>query len=458
MRAIGFKNFRRFKEMEPLQLGGVNMFVGGNNAGKSTVVKGLLLLLDFLKNSKSSYNETPKFRFDGNESHDVNIDTFKRALCWYTEEKEIAFTASLGNFDLEVCLFSSKDDEKEDVSYADVKYIKIADSCTNITLDFQFTEESGNSGVKIITPKLEYFTEYHKDILSDDLPDVVSYLSDLTNPIYADTPKDKIRQHLLKQYGPQLQELRDRFKKTISRIHLEYIYSHDASQKVLYNKKDGNDYVSKSIHEFYNQRITSKSRVGKDVVCRWLKILCDVDDYRVKSIQGEAYQFELKAGGKWVNLADMGRGFIQIATLVVRIASIIKKYETDNFLRNMSYDREEPIVIVEEPEQNLHPALQSQLAEMFYDVYDRFGIRFIIETHSEYLVRETQIQVARLNCKDESELASRNPFVVYYFPESGNPYNMGYSPKGSFINNFGTGFFDKATLLQFELMKEGKGK
>ena len=451
MRAIGFKNFRRFKGMEPITLGGVNMFVGGNNAGKSTVVKGLLLLLDFLKNSKSSYNETPKFRFDGNESHDVNIDTFKRALCWYTEEKEIAFTASLGNFDLEVCLFSSKDDEKEDVSYADVKYIKIADSCTNITLDFQFTEESGNSGVKIITPKLEYFTEYHKDILSDDLPDVVSYLSDLTNPIYADTPKDKTRQHLLKQYGSQLQEIRDRFKKTISRIHLEYIYSHDASQKVLYNKKDGNDYVSKSIHEFYNQRITSKSRVGKDVVCRWL-------DYRIKSIQGEAYQFELKTGGKWVNLADMGRGSIQIVTLVVRIASIIKKYEKDNFMRNMSDDWLEPIVLVEEPEQNLHPALQSKLTELFYDVFSRYGIRFIIETHSEYMVRETQIQVAKLDCKNESELESRNPFAVYYFPEYGNPYSMGYTPKGSFLNNFDTGFFDKATLLQFELMKVGKGK
>lgn len=438
------------------------MFVGGNNAGKSTVVKGLLLLLDFLKNSKSSYNETPKFRFDGNESHDVNIDTFKRALCWYTEEKEITFTASLGNFDLEVCIYSPKDVEKEEVAYADVKYFKITDKCTDIILDFQFTEDSSDSGVTIITPKFEYHTEYHKDILSDDLPDVISYLSDLTNPIYADTKEDKTRQHLLKQYGSQLQELIDRFKKTIGRIHLEYIYSHDASQKVLYNKKDGNDYVSKSIHEFYNQRITSKSRVGKDIVCRWLKILCDVDDYRVKSIQGEAYQFELKAGGKWVNLADMGRGSIQIVTLVVRIASIIKKYEKDNFLRNMSPDWLEPIVLVEEPEQNLHPALQSKLTEMFYVVFSRYGIRFIIETHSEYMVRKSQVIVAEHKYSDDVELSEKCPFKTYYFPQDNNPYDLQYTTSGHFKQSFGTGFLDEAgksaliiSKIERERRKEG---
>ena len=456
MRAIGFKNFRRFKEMEPLQLGGVNMFVGGNNAGKSTVVKGLLLLLDFLKNSKSSYNETPKFRFDGNESHDVNIDTFKRALCWYTEEKEIAFTASLGNFDLEVCLFSPIDVEKEDVSYADVKCIKITDSCTNITLDFRFTEDSENSGVTITAPKSEYHFPFQKDIWSDDLSDVVSYISGLTNPynggsVIDTAEEEKVRNNLINRHGTQLQELRDRFKKTISRIHLEYIYSHDASQKVLYNKKDGNDYVSKSIHEFYNQRITSKSRVGKDVVCRWLKILCDVDDYRVKSIQGEAYQFELKTGGKWVNLADMGRGFIQIATLVVRVASIIKKYEIDNFLRNMSDDWLEPIALVEEPEQNLHPALQSKLTELFYDVFSRYGIRFIIETHSEYMVRKSQVIVKeKIEGKDFS--IENNPFNVYFFDSEEGPYQMEYRPDGNFSNEFGTGFFDEANKLLYDIL------
>lgn len=463
MKSIGFKNFRRFQEMNSISLGGINMFVGGNNAGKSTVVKGLLLLVDFLKNSRTSFSENPKFRFDGPESHDVNIDTFRRALCWNTDEKEISFTSVVDDFEIEVCIYSPKEASKEDVAYADVKYFKVFDKETGISLDFQFAGVEKQYEVTVTTPKRSYILNPQKDFWSDNLPDVVSYLSGLTSPYYGsfaivDKNDDKTRNDLMKSYESQLHDIIDRFKKAISKIHIEYIYSHDAGQRILYNKKDENDYVSKSIHEFYNQRITSKSPLGKELVCKWLRKFCKVDDYKITNIQGEAYQFELKSEGKWVNLADMGRGAIQVVTLLVRVASIIKKYQKDDALINLLDNSEAPIVLVEEPEQNLHPDLQCELTELFYEVYQNYGIRFIIETHSEYLVRETQIQVAKLNCEHESALASKNPFEVYYFPESGNPYNMGYSLKGSFINNFGSGFFDKATLLQFELMKAGKGE
>lgn len=296
MEAIGFKNFRRFKEMEPITLGGVNIFVGGNNAGKSTVVKGLLLLLDFLKNSKTSFNELPKFRFDGPESHDVNIDTFRRALCWDANEQEIVFKATLYGMNIEVCIFSPQDVKKEDVAYADVKYFKLTDSINDITIDYQFTEADENYGVTVTTSKRIYSISYQKDFCSEGLPDIVNYLSGLTSPTYssislADKNEKIARDEMLNLYGDKLNEIKDRFTRAISRIHLEYIYSHDASQKVLYNKKDENDYVSRSIHEFYNQRIISKSRLGKDVVCRWMKRLCNIEDYRITNIQGEAYQF-----------------------------------------------------------------------------------------------------------------------------------------------------------------------
>ena len=461
MKSIGFNNFRRFKEMNPIELGGVNMFVGGNNAGKSTVVKGMLLLFDFLKNSRTSFNENPKFRFDGPDSHDVNIDTFRRALCWDTDEKEITFTSILDDFEIIVCIYSAKDVKKEDVAYADVKYFKVYDRESNINLDFQFTESNDNYGVTVTTPKRSYKIKHQKDFWSDSLPDVVSYISGLTNPYYGsygivDKNDDESRNDLMKSYDSQLHDIKDRFMKAISKIQIEYIYSHDAGQRILYNKKDENDYVSKSIHEFYNQRITSKSLVGKDFVCKWLLKFCDVSDYRITNIQGEAYQFELKKDGKWVNLADMGRGAIQIVTLLVRIASIIKKYDRDNSHRSIMDTPQVPIVLVEEPEQNMHPSWQSILTEMFYDVYNSYGVRFIIETHSEYLIRKTQVLVANKNYEGEKVMMENNPFKVYFFESDPmkKPRNMEYEISGAFKEKFGPGFFDEASKSDMTIIRK----
>ena len=470
MKSIGFKNFRRFQEMNSISLGGINMFVGGNNAGKSTVVKGMLLLIDFLKNSRTPYSEYPKFRFDGPESHDVNIDTFRRAKCWNTDENEITFTTVLDDIEIGVCIYSPKDESKEDVAYADVKYYKVFDKETGISLDFQFTGAGEQYGVTVTTPKRSYSLKLQKDFWSDNIPDVVSYIGGLTNPLYSNNGDDdkndeKNRNGLMKSYDSQLHDIKERFLKAIYKIQIEYIYSHDAGQRVLYNIKDENDYVSKSIHEFYNQRITSKAPLGKRFVCKWLKEFCKVDDYRITNIQGEAYQFELKTGGKWVNLADMGRGTIQVVTLLVRIASIIKKYERDSSVNYLLSEPKVPIVLVEEPEQNLHPALQSQLTELFYDVYKTYGIRFIIETHSEYLIRKTQVLVANEDYEDEKALMENNPFKVYFFePDSTKkPRNMEYEISGAFKEKFGTGFFDEAsksdmTIIrkEYELKKKNK--
>lgn len=42
MKKIGFKNFRRFDEFPTIDFAPITFLVGENNAGKSTVVKGIL--------------------------------------------------------------------------------------------------------------------------------------------------------------------------------------------------------------------------------------------------------------------------------------------------------------------------------------------------------------------------------------------------------------------------------
>ena len=73
MRQIGFKNFRRFENFPALDLAPITIFVGENNAGKSTVVKGILALSDFMN---SGYNNDLDYRFDRDDRSEEEYKTF----------------------------------------------------------------------------------------------------------------------------------------------------------------------------------------------------------------------------------------------------------------------------------------------------------------------------------------------------------------------------------------------
>ena len=168
-------------------------------------------------------------------------------------------------------------------------------------------------------------------------------------------------------------------------------------------------------------------------------------DYRIESVGGEAHIVKIiNKDGSEVHLADKGMGSIQLMILLFRIATKMAE-------AGVTYGKKEvkSLLIIEEPEQNLHPQLQSRLADFFYKLNKDYGFRFIIETHSEYLIRKSQVLVGKGD-KESTDFA--NPFKVIYFPADGlAPYEMIYREDGKFENEFGTGFFDEAANLAFEI-------
>ena len=52
MNKIGFKNFRKFENFPSIDLGNLTYLVGQNNAGKSTMVKAAILVLENLRQKK----------------------------------------------------------------------------------------------------------------------------------------------------------------------------------------------------------------------------------------------------------------------------------------------------------------------------------------------------------------------------------------------------------------------
>ena len=134
MKQIGFKNFRRFENFPAIDLAPITILVGENNAGKSTVVKGILALSDFLngkrrdypfivreesvtKKKKATIEMLNNFKFYFNSSYFAHIGTFKRALCNKTSENDstISFYTSIGPQNITIDVTGDKNSE-EDVS------------------------------------------------------------------------------------------------------------------------------------------------------------------------------------------------------------------------------------------------------------------------------------------------------------------------------------------------------
>jgi hypothetical protein len=241
---------------------------------------------------------------------------------------------------------------------------------------------------------------------------------------------------------------------------IEYLYAHAVTQTVLYSAKDSNDYLSRTIHEFASLS-KSEDDYRKRFITQWMKELRIGDDYEIKSVGGEAHIVKIKnSDGEYVNLADKGMGTIQLMVLLFRLAITLPKKPRNNNRSKKRVHLPYPnalTIIIEEPEQNLHPVLQSKLADLFYELNDKYGLRFIIETHSEYLIRETQVIVGkRFKNMNDSEFEEENPFKVFYFPSDGIPYDMGYTSSGLFREKFGDGFINEAGRLHMTVLKNSK--
>ena len=254
----------------------------------------------------------------------------------------------------------------------------------------------------------------------------------------------------LKQEVDKMRKSKEDLSILLDHINVEYITVHAANQNTIYNTADRNDYIAQTVHEYIRAKITPGSS-AYNFVTEWMKTFDIGSSFKIVPIDGEAYRVQIKdEDGSTVNLADKGMGSIQIMILLLRLATIIWKYSLDNKIPELFI----PTIIIEEPEQNLHPEPQSKLADLFNFLNKKYGCKFIIETHSEYLIRKTQVLVAKEQYEDENALKD-NPFMVYYFDSDNDKkpyYQMEYRTDGNFSNEFGTGFFDEANKLLYDIL------
>jgi predicted ATPase len=181
-----------------------------------------------------------------------------------------------------------------------------------------------------------------------------------------------------------------------------------------------------------------------------LKLLNINGEITVDRVHGRYTTVSLVQNNNKTNILDLGYGYSQVIPILLKILVTTHLHATKKS------EIEDETLIIEEPESNLHPNLQSKLADVFVLANKTFGLKFIIETHSEYLIRKFQY----LTAKNE---INQDDSVIYYFNSDEFVNSLEPKVKHIFINeyggltdSFGPGFFDEATKLQFDLIKLNK--
>ena len=292
--------------------------------------------------------------------------------------------------------------------------------------------------------------------------------------------------------------LRDYFRQIIEEIFVELVpgtLSYSSTTIIypqrMYSLEDNSEFSNTLKSYFDAKRYTEKPAENESVwdrlarknkrkipyesgsfMNKWLKALDIAHHVEIEShadgFGATIRLFEDEDDKKGMLLADKGIGILQVISILLKIETAIVQSQMNDLLNPnktdgfsdgaiellSTYSQLHPITVaLEEPESHLHPKYQSLLADMFLEAYENYGIHFIIETHSEYLIRKAQVLVARAKYEDINELEEENPFKVYYVSTGEKkPYQMEFRTDGKFSNEFGTGFFDEATNQLFEIL------
>lgn len=443
------------------------------------------------------------FRFDGNHIHEVHVDTFGRALNNQSKSNDITFDLGMEGFSIRVLVtgndFNRPDTIIKDVSMEDLKHgitYDINYAASEIEVAFENAPGKINKSKEIkekelveldmlrsqlikassakeaadINEKIEQLIKQGKtdEIFSHlsltlSLSDLANYkgvsgtsvLVDYINALIAygksetsgskrskTYKEEETNKSFIRNNEQALRESALWLSSDLYLKHLEYIYAHAATQKAVFSFEDKNDYTASTIYNFIDKKINDGSE-EYSFVTDWMKKFVIGGDFIINSLQGTAFSVRIfdsaidkkhfLDGDKHigVELADKGMGSNQLMILLWKMATFIRMYKKTPV---------KPTIIIEEPEQNLHPQVQSLLADLFLYLNEKYSFKFIIETHSEYMVRHIQVLAA----KEMKSKESKNPFSVYYLTgDIKTPYyDMGFQKNGKFVKAFGKGFFN----------------
>jgi len=419
-------NFRAFKALD-LPFSKINIFVGPNNSGKSSIISAINLIAQNVRRGRQSFALALNGPY-------ADLGTFHDVINGHKATSKLKIGFQLSNYSYEYQFrYRPKKREIELVKAnveGPVSNYEFSATKDGISQTFKWSKGAVQFATQQVRPRFYGFSLV--------LP-INTFAADQESGTAAEAFHELRRLSIRSMGSLETQftsfESVGAFRAAPQRT---YLYTGEAPEEV---GRFGENFAQMIASMASSRDRASISTIGR--INRWFSEAGVAGGIEIKSLTNRHFELcVMDRTGASNNIVDAGFGCSQVLPVIVG------GYRLDQFKRRPG----SPIFVVQEPEIHLHPSAAAHLGSYFADLARR-GVQCFVETHSENIILRVARHVAAGHL-------SPDDVKIYWVSDTVDGREvtpLGFHPDGSFSMKWPDGFFPTRSNEVMDLARLSSG-